>query len=201
MARPGVEITPRKQWPTGLDRRGIDVRGRIPSEEQPAAGRAIARLTDLGHGGLLRELFTPGPDGEPVDQEVPQALIDATVAVFRDWDWERPVAVASIPSASRPTLVRSTARRIAELGRMTDLGDLELDPTIPTPRSGNSTFRVSSIWGRVRVPGHWQLGELEGPLLLVDDRVDSGWTMTVVARELLRAGAPAVLPFALALEA
>ena len=38
-----------------------------------------------------------------------------------------------------------------------------------------------------------------GPVLLVDDLVDSRWTITVAARELRRAGAPAVLPFALAL--
>jgi ATP-dependent DNA helicase RecQ len=40
---------------------------------------------------------------------------------------------------------------------------------------------------------------LPGPVLLIDDFVDSGWTMTVVARMLRQAGAPAVLPLALAL--
>jgi ATP-dependent DNA helicase RecQ len=44
------------------------------------------------------------------------------------------------------------------------------------------------------------LGRLGGPVLLVDDVVDSGWTMTVAARLLRQAGAPAVLPFALALD-
>ncbi len=38
----------------------------------------------------------------------------------------------------------------------------------------------------------------DGPVLLVDDLVDSGWTMTLAARLLRDAGAPAVLPFALA---
>jgi ATP-dependent DNA helicase RecQ len=36
-------------------------------------------------------------------------------------------------------------------------------------------------------------------VLLVDDRVDSGWTMTIVARQLREAGVPAVLPLVLAL--
>jgi ATP-dependent DNA helicase RecQ len=35
-------------------------------------------------------------------------------------------------------------------------------------------------------------------VLLVDDLVDSGWTLTMVARLLRQAGAPAVYPFALA---
>ncbi len=36
------------------------------------------------------------------------------------------------------------------------------------------------------------------PVLLVDDRIVTGWTMTVGAKLLREAGAPAVLPFALA---
>ena len=41
----------------------------------------------------------------------------------------------------------------------------------------------------------------QGPILLVDDRVDTGWTMTVAARMLRQAGPDEVLPFALAMEA
>jgi hypoxanthine phosphoribosyltransferase len=37
-----------------------------------------------------------------------------------------------------------------------------------------------------------------GPVLLVDDRVDTGWTMTFAAKLLRGCGAPAVLRFALA---
>jgi ATP-dependent DNA helicase RecQ len=36
-------------------------------------------------------------------------------------------------------------------------------------------------------------------VLLVDDYLESGWTMALVARELRLAGAPAVLPLALGL--
>jgi ATP-dependent DNA helicase RecQ len=35
-------------------------------------------------------------------------------------------------------------------------------------------------------------------VLLVDDRIETGWTMTVAARLLRQAGVPAVLPLALA---
>lgn len=37
-----------------------------------------------------------------------------------------------------------------------------------------------------------------GPVLLVDDVTDTGWTLTMAARVLRAAGAPQVLPFALA---
>ena len=43
-----------------------------------------------------------------------------------------------------------------------------------------------------------QLDAVDGPVLLVDDLTDSGWTLTMAARVVRAAGAPAVLPFALA---
>jgi ATP-dependent DNA helicase RecQ len=42
------------------------------------------------------------------------------------------------------------------------------------------------------------MGHVAGPVLLVDDRIETGWTMTVSAKLLREAGAPAVLPLALA---
>jgi ATP-dependent DNA helicase RecQ len=38
-------------------------------------------------------------------------------------------------------------------------------------------------------------------VLVIDDRIDSGWTMTVAARLLREAGAPRVLPLVLAVNA
>ena len=37
-----------------------------------------------------------------------------------------------------------------------------------------------------------------GPVLLVDDVTDTGWTLTMAARVVTEAGAPDVLPFAVA---
>jgi ATP-dependent DNA helicase RecQ len=54
------------------------------------------------------------------------------------------------------------------------------------------------VWEGFSVPDLTGVG---GPVLLVDDVIDSGWTATVVARLLRRSGASAVLPFALALDA
>ena len=59
--RPGVELAPRAMWPTGADRLGVDVKGKIPPGEQLEPGRAVARLTDLGWGQRLRTLL--GDDG------------------------------------------------------------------------------------------------------------------------------------------
>lgn len=51
---------------------------------------------------------------------------------------------------------------------------------------------------RRRVELAARLPNAPGPVLLVDDYIDSRWTMTVAAKVLREAGASAVLPFALA---
>ncbi|MBW9122024.1 RecQ family ATP-dependent DNA helicase [Microbacterium trichothecenolyticum] len=192
--RVGVPIEVRRQWPTGADRLGVPVKGRIAAGEQATEGRALGRLTDLGWGGALRDLFAAGA----ADASVPQNVLGACVRVLADWGWEnRPVAVVAMPSRAKPMLVDSLARGIAEIGRLPFLGTLDLVDGGPTGQpGGNSAFRVAGVWGRFSAAG---LDIPAGPVLLVDDRVDSGWTLTVAARELRRAGATEVLPFALAL--
>ncbi|MDY0908262.1 DEAD/DEAH box helicase [Microbacterium sp. CFBP9034] len=192
--RVGVPIEPRRQWPTGADRLGVPVKGRIPPAEQAGEGRALARLTDLGWGGTLREVFAAGAPDAPV----PPNLLAACVRVLADWGWdERPVAVVAMPSRAHPLLVDSLARGLAEVGRLPYLGALEPVSGGPSGQpGGNSAFRLAGLWSRLTADG---LQMPPGPVLLVDDYVDSRWTMTVAARELRAAGASAVLPFALAL--
>lgn len=192
--RVGVPIEPRRQWPTGADRLGLPLRGRIPAESQYEEGRALARLTDLGWGGTLREIFAAGA----ADGPVPPNVLAACVRVLADWGWaERPVAVVAMPSRSKPQLVASLARGIAEVGRLPLVGTLALVDGGPTGGpGGNSAFRLAGVWGRFSAA---DLDVPAGPVLLVDDLVDSRWTITAAAHELRRAGATAVLPFALAL--
>ena len=206
--RVGVPVAPRALWPTGLDRLGVradgkTVSGKIPAAAQAEPGRVVARLTDLGWGGPLRELFASDADGRPIDAEVPAELGWACLRVLKAWDWdERPAAVAWVPSVGRPRLVESLATGIATAGRLPLLGPLALSPDAAAGRgASNSAYRVRDLWERFGVPDQLraQLPELPGPVLLVDDLIDSRWTMTVAARLLRRAGADSVLPFALAL--
>lgn len=197
LGRAGVLLEPRAQWPTGMERLGVPVKGRIAAGAE--VGRVVARLSDLGAGQRLRGLFaTP-------DAPVPQDVVQACIPVLKEWNWaQRPVAVAHVPSRSRPQLVESLAGGLASLGRMEDLGPLELAHGGPTGEpGGNSAFRLAGVWERIRVPAAMadRLAGLNGPVLLVDDLVDSRWTLTVAAVALRGAGAEAVLPFALALQA
>ncbi|MFF2388126.1 DEAD/DEAH box helicase [Agromyces sp. NPDC058104] len=192
--RVGVPIEPRRAWPTGADRLGVPVKGRISPAEQAGEGRALARLTDLGWGGTLREVFAAGAADAPVSPQ----LLAACVRVLADWGWsERPVAVVAMPSRSKPLLVDSLARGLAEVGRLPYLGALEPVDGGPSGQpGGNSAFRLAGVWGRFTAAG---LEVPAGPVLLVDDLADSRWTLTIAARELRLAGAAEVLPFTLAL--
>jgi ATP-dependent DNA helicase RecQ len=198
--RVGVPIEPRSQWPTGADRLGAPVKGRLSPDERVEEGRALARLTDLGWGGVLRTIFAEGAPDAPIAPNV----LDACVRVLADWGWaERPAAVVSIPSRSRPQLVDSLATGIASIGKLPYLGALEFAGGGPTGGpGGNSAYRLAGVWGGFAVGP--QLGEdlreLGGrPVLLIDDRADSRWTLTVAGRLLRQAGASAVLPLTLGL--
>ena len=50
-----MPIEPRRQWPTGADKLGLPLRGRIPAESQYEEGRALARLTERGFAETVRE--------------------------------------------------------------------------------------------------------------------------------------------------
>jgi ATP-dependent DNA helicase RecQ len=109
--------------------------------------------------------------------------------------------VVTLPSRSRPLLVRSLGQRIAEIGRLPYLGQLDYAAgSWPAPSQHNSAQRLRALWHALTVPPALAdaVASLGGPVLLADDRIDTGWTMTVAAKLLREAGAPAVLPLALA---
>jgi ATP-dependent DNA helicase RecQ len=200
LLRPGVEVEPRKMWPSGMRDLGVSgASGKIPAGLLAESGRALGRLSDIGWGTTLRGLLAPGAPDEPASDQV----IDAVVKVLAAWDWQqRPTRVAALPSASRPVLVASLASRIARVGRLACLGSLGYaGPGGAGPRRHNSAQRLASVWSALTVPDTVReaLRDSEpGPVLLIDDRIESGWTMTVAAKLLREAGAPAVLPLALA---
>lgn len=150
----------------------------------------------------MRELFRSDAEGNPIDAEVPPGLARAVVRVLAGWDWpERPVAVSFVPSMSRPRLVESLASGVANLGRLELLEPLKLTPDAARLRgSTNSAYRIADVWHRFEVGPSLasRLASLAGPILLIDDLVDSRWTLTIAGRALRLAGAPSIYPLALA---
>lgn len=200
-------------WPTGLPAIGVDLKGRIPAGEQASTGRALGRLSDIGWGNRLRPMLAAqAPDGS-----IPDDVASAVVTVLADWakgpgGWAsgapdapaRPVGVVALDSRTRPELVRSLGERIAAVGRMPFLGtvtyaDHDADPRIPR---SNSAQRLRALHGSLSVPPELAqaLASAAGPVLLVDDYADTGWTLAVAARLLRKAGAAGVFPLVLAVQ-
>jgi ATP-dependent DNA helicase RecQ len=176
----------------------VDAAGKIPAELTAEPGRALGRLTDIGWGSQLRTLLAEGAPDEPVTEPV----VAAVIKVLAAWDWaRRPAGVLTLPSRTRPRLITSLGQRLAEVGRLPYLGALAYAREDgPGPRRHNSAQRLGSLWAVFEVPGEVTeaLRGLDGPVLVVDDRIETGWTMTVAARLVREAGAPPVLPLVLA---
>jgi ATP-dependent DNA helicase RecQ len=195
LGRPGVELDPRRQWPPNMASLTVPLTGKITADEVAEPGRAVGRLTDIGWGNRLRDLFS-----STVDDPVTDDVFQACVAVLAAWDWaQRPVGVVTVGSTRRPRLLSSLGERIATVGRLPLLGRVEVCPT--EERRRNSAQRLHQVWQSLHLEPDLpaRLSEMDGPVLLVDDLVDSGWTVTLAAKLLRQAGARAVLPFALAL--
>jgi ATP-dependent DNA helicase RecQ len=211
LERAGVEIEPRKMWPTGLPAVGVDLKGRIPTGDQAAPGRALGRLSDIGWGNRLRPMLTPqAPDG-PVPDDVSKAV----VSVLSDWakgpgGWgsgqpdaqPRPVGVVTMASRTHPRLIQSLGARIAEVGRLPLMGSVEYTGEVSRVPRSNSAQRLKALDGALVVPPGLAaaLKEAGGPVLLVDDVTDTGWTIAVAARMLRRAGAAGAMPLVLAVQ-
>lgn len=192
LARPGVPVEPRKMWPSGLATLGIDLKGRIPADQGAEEGRVIARLTDLGHGQALRDLFRPGtPDGP-----VPVPLVQAVLTMLDDWRPEVD-AIVFVESFSRPTLTEDLANGLSRRLGVPVVGRWAIaDPDLPPGKgAANSAQRVAAVGRRSRLEADVPAG---ARVLLVDDLVVTGWSLTLAARAVRSAGASAVLPLALA---
>ena len=180
-----VPIAPRKRWPTGLN----EPRGVIAAGVQLAEGRALGVLGDGGWGRVVQRYRGRGG-------EYPDELIEAAVDLVRGWAPDpAPEWVASVPSASQPQAVSGFAARLAAALEL-EFHDIVFRrrPGAPQREMENSLQQVHNVHGAFGV----EPPVPTSPVLLVDDIVDSRWTITVVGIALRNAGSGVVHPFALA---
>jgi ATP-dependent DNA helicase RecQ len=176
-------ITPRKQRADG---------GKLSSVNEE--GRALCVDGDAGWGRRVH-------DGRAGNGRLDDELVAAAASLIRE-RWQPaptppPTWVTVVPSAARPALVREAAQRIATLVGLPFVECLTCTPGHPPQQDmENSWQQESNARATLSVRGEVVRS---GPVLLVDDIVDSKWTMTV-AGELLRShGSGPVHPFAFAL--
>ncbi|WP_210767236.1 RecQ family ATP-dependent DNA helicase [Flavimobilis rhizosphaerae] len=198
MDRPGIEISARRQWPSGMANLGIELAGRLPADELAEPGRAVARLDGLGWSAPLRELFAP----TTADGEVPRALRTAAARALDEWPAVRAIdGIVLVASATRPQLVTHLAHGLGRYLGKPVVGEIAPAPGTPAGRHDvNSALRLAGVVQRLQPRlSEAALAGLPGrSVLLVDDFTESGWTLTVAARMLRQVGAASVLPFVLA---
>jgi ATP-dependent DNA helicase RecQ len=141
----------------------------------------------------------PSSSDGPVGPE----LRAATRAVLERWisgGGIRVDGVVAISSATRPQLVDHLARGAAAVLGVPVVGRFVARGGTPPGRHDlNSAQRLAVVDRRLEL----ELADGARPglsgrtVLLVDDYTDSGWTLTLAARLLRRAGAAAVHPFTL----
>ncbi len=173
LRRTSLDLEPRKIWPAGgMPHYGI--KGKIAAEHLPQPGKALCFWNDAGWGDWVRR-------GKLQDGRFADELVEACVKLFRQWNPQiGPTWVTCIPSLRHPDLVPDFAARLAaalELPFHTVLAKTEHRPEQKT--MANSVQQARNVDGSLavcvaRLPRR-------GPVLLVDDLVDSRWTVTVAA--------------------
>ena len=175
-----LPIKPRKQFPNGT---------RISPDQQLNGGWILARWRDAGWGNLVRS-------GKQVHGEFDDQLVDASADLIKRWQPDpMPEWVTFGPSRRQPELVAGFAARLASrLGLVCKEVVFKVRDTEPQKSMQNSQQQYRNVQNAFEIRGPVP----SGPVLLVDDFVDSRWSLTVVGMSLREAGAGSVLPFALA---
>lgn len=180
-----IIIAPRKRWPAGLFPELTSV---IPEEMRNAEGRSLCYYGDSGWGRLVRE-------GKYKQGNFSDELVDASAALIRErWqpslDW-----VTAIPSRRHPTLVQEFASRLAKSLGVPFEAALDRTSLAPEQKSmANSSSQARNVAGTMQAVDRLPTGAV----LLVDDIIDSGWTLTLAGWLLRQKGSGVVYPFTLA---
>lgn len=184
-----LPIQPRKQWLCGhsFERQS----GKIGTPFQTEVGRSLCRWGDPGFGDLVRS-------GKQQLGKFSDQLLAAAVPLIRErWiPTPPPTWVTCVPSRRHTSLVPDFAHRLAAALGLPFVDCIhKVRETTPQKSRQNSLMQMCNLEAAFDVnQGIVQMG----PVLLVDDLVDSRWTFTVLGFKLRQAGSGLVFPFALA---
>lgn len=162
--------------------------GNIPVALRAETGRILSRWGDAGWGQLVAEDKHAG--------RFRDELVYAVVEMLNE-RWQptpRPEWVTCVPSLNHPTLVPDFSRRLADaLGLPFNPVVTKVKENEPQKMQQNRFHQCRNLDGVFGIEGPVPAG----PVLLVDDVVDSAWTLTIAAALLRNAGSGAVWPCAL----
>lgn len=189
LRRTSLPVELRKQWPPG-EMPVYGVSGRIDPALQAQPGRALCVWGDAGWGKAVRE-------GKYLHGRFSDELVEASLELFQEWNPEpAPEWVTCIPSRRHPELVPDFAQRLADrLGVSFEPVLVQVEERPEQKSMANSTQQARNVDGTLALTRPHLRRE---PVLLVDDLVDSRWSLTVAGWLLRSHGSGEVWPFALA---
>ena len=166
-----IEIEPRKSTPTAVG--GFK---KILRPELIEPGRALSLLNDAAWGRLVVQ-------GKFKDEHFSDELVEAAAALIKNWGpTPAPEWVTAVPSLRHPELVPDFARRLAEaIGLPYSQAVGVAKQVQEQSKLENSRQQYLNVQGAFGVDRE---ACLPGPVLLIDDTVDSKWTLTEVGRQL-----------------
>ena len=173
-------------YQTAFGWRGLNIPAQLRGEE----GRVLSRWGEPVWG----ELVSRGKAQGHFDDE----LVDASVDLIRNrWGAVAPVAwVTCIPSSRHPNLVPDFAARLAAALGVPFRAVIEKSrETGPQKNMENRFHQCHNLDGAFTIRPEAGTDEA---VLLIDDVVDSAWTLTLAAALLRQTGTAVVYPFALA---
>ena len=182
-----VIIQPHKRWPVSLF---PDQKSTILAEYQNAEGRSLCYYGDAGWGKMVRH-------GKYQEGHFNDELVSAAAQVIRDlWHPDPfPTWIATIPSNRHPNLVPDFAASLAKLLGIPLHSVLHRTGDAPEQKKmQNSAMQARNVIGTLSVDSALP----DGPVLLVDDVIDSGWTLAIAGYLLRKNGSGLVYPFTLA---
>lgn len=183
-------IEPRRKWPVGAFA-GYQFAGAIVDHLRMEEGRALCHWGDAGWGARVRQ-------GKQLYGRFCDDLVNASSDLVRVVWQPRPFPkwVTCVPSLNNRALVPDFAERLARELRLPYVPCVtKAHPTEAQKLRSNSFQQAHNLDGAFEIRQSLVRNEA---VLLVDDMVDSRWTLTVVAALLRRAGSGPVYPYALA---
>jgi ATP-dependent DNA helicase RecQ len=164
-------------------------RGNLPQQLRAQEGRVLSRWGDAGWGRMVAN--------NKHTKRFSDELVEAMAEMIQQ-RWQpnpAPEWVCCVPSRNHPDLVPDFARRLAERLGLPFLDAIsKVKDNQPQKGQQNRFHQCRNLDGVFEVTQFYQ----GFPVLLVDDIVDSGWTLTVIAALLQQAGSGVVYPVALA---
>lgn len=165
-------------------------RGNLPQHLQAQEGRVLSRWGDAGWGRAVADHKRAGRFGDE--------LVEAMAEMIQQ-RWQpnpAPQWVGCVPSRDHPKLVPDFACRLAASLSLPFVDVVsKVKGNQPQKGQQNRFHQCRNLDGAFAIN---QAILLDTPVLLVDDIVDSGWTLTVIAALLQQAGSGVVYPVALA---